>query len=208
MPRSSDGDRHFPLIIALHGLGANEDSFFDSYGQVVPRLAEQRGYLVAAPLGYRVDGAYGAALFRAGGDPALVRKLELSEIDVMRVLELMKKNYRVDEKRIYLMGHSMGAIGTWYLAAKYPEIWAALAPFSGTGNPATVDKMKSIPQLVVHGGADLTVPVGGSRAMVEAMKKLGVIHQYIEVPGGDHNNVVVPNLPAVFDFFDKHQKNR
>jgi predicted peptidase len=208
VPRSYDGDRHYPLIIALHGLGANEDSFFDSYGQVVPKLAEQHGYLVAAPLGYRGDGAYGAALARSGGDPALVRKSELSELDVMRVLNLMKKNYRVDEKRIYLMGHSMGAIGTWYLAAKYPEIWAAVAPFSGVGNPAAVETMKSIPQFVVHGAADLTVPVGGSRAMVEAMKKLGVIHQYIEVPAGDHINVVMPNLPAVFDFFDKQQKNR
>ena len=207
VPQSYRGDKEYPLIIALHGLGANEDSFFDGYGQWLPKLAEQHGYLVAAPLGYRTDGGYGVALLRAGGDAAAIRKAEYSEADVMRVLDLMKKNYRVDARRIYLMGHSMGAIGTWYLGAKYPEIWAALAPFSGSGNPASIEKMKNIPQIVVHGDADLTVPVGGSRNMVEAMKKSGVVHQYIEVAGGDHLNVVGPNLAAALDFFNKHRSD-
>jgi poly(3-hydroxybutyrate) depolymerase len=206
VPQAYQGDKSLPLVVALHGLGATQDSMFDGYARQVPKMAEQHGFLVVAPLGYRVDGGYGAALFRAANDPAVTRKSELSEADVMRVLELMKKNYRVDESRIYLMGHSMGAIGTWYLGAKYPGIWAALAPFAGAGAPATLEKMKDIPQIVVHGDADMTVPVAGSRAMVEMMKKLGVEHEYIEVPGGDHNGVVAPNIPAVFDFFVKQSK--
>jgi predicted peptidase len=104
------------------------------------------------------------------------------------------------------MGHSMGAIGTWHLGAKYPEIWAALAPFAGYGDPSSVAKMKHIPEIVVHGDADATVPVYGSRAMVAEMKKQGVNVQYIEVPKGNHIDIVVPNLSAVFNFFDKHKK--
>jgi poly(3-hydroxybutyrate) depolymerase len=207
VPQNYKGDKVFPLVIALHGLGGTEDSLFSGYEQQLPKMAEQHGYLVAAPLGYRVDGGYGAARLRAAGDPAAERRSEHSEADAMRVLDLMKKNYKVDENRIYLMGHSMGAIGTWYLGAKYPDIWAALAPFSGTAAPATVEKMKNIPQFVVHGNADMTVPAAGSRIMVEMMKKLGAEHQYIEVPGGDHSNVVAPNIPAMFDFFDKHGKS-
>ena len=42
--------------------------------------------------------------------------------------------------------------------------------------------------------------------MVAAMQKLGVDYQYIEVPGGNHIDVVVPNLKAVFDFFDAKRK--
>jgi len=190
----------------LHGLGATQDSFFDSYGKEFPRLAEDRGYIVAAPLGYRVDGAYGKVLFGNPGDPLVARKLEFSEKDVMSVLALMRKNYKIDEARIYLTGHSMGAMGTWYLGAKYPEIWAALAPFSGSANPSTVAAMKRIPEIVVHGEADPTVPVLASRMMVAEMKKQGVEHVYIEVPGGNHINVVAPNFAAVFDFFDKHRK--
>jgi predicted esterase len=206
IPTKYNGKEPLPLIIALHGLGATQDSFFDGYGREFPRLAEQFGYIVAAPLGYRVDGGYGNSLLRSPEDPAEIRKAEYSEKDVMQVLEEMKKNYRIDDKRIYLAGHSMGAIGTWYLAAKYPDTWAAIAPFSGYGLPASVVKMKGLPAIVIHGDADPTVPVGGSRLMVEALKKLGVEHRYIEVPGGNHMNVVQPNFAAVFEFFNQHRK--
>jgi predicted esterase len=187
------------LVIALHGLGASEDSFFDSYQRVTPKLAEQHGFLLAAPLGFRVDGFYGSRMM-AGADPAAARRSEYSEQDVLEVLKRMRAEYAVDSDRIFLIGHSMGAIGTWALGAKYPEVWAALAPFSGAGAPATVARMKHIPQIVVHGDNDATVNVNGSRTMVAEMKKLGVDVTYIEVPGGNHTDVVVPNLPTVFEF--------
>ena len=206
VPTKYDGRTTFPLIIALHGLGATQDSFFEFYEKRFPKLAEEHGYIVAAPLGYRPDGAYGKLMFGHPGDPSVARKLELSEKDVMNVLGLMRKNYKIDETRIYLTGHSMGGIGTWYLGSKYPHIWAALAPFSGSGNYLTVAAMKHIPAIVVHGDADPIMPVGASRMMVEEMKRLGVEHVYIEVPGGDHINIVAPNLKAVFEFFDKHPK--
>jgi poly(3-hydroxybutyrate) depolymerase len=194
-----------PLVIALHGLGGTEDSFFDGYSGLPPKLAEQHGFLMAAPLGYRVDGFYGAPVMNAS-DAATRRRLELSEKDVLEVLRLMRANYNVDADRIYLIGHSMGAIGTWYLGAKYPDIWAALAPFAGTGSPDTVERMKHIPQIVVHGDADPTVAVSGSRAMVAEMKRLGTKVTYIEVPGGKHTDIVVPSLPAVFDFLAANRK--
>jgi len=130
----------------------------------------------------------------------------MSEADVMSVLALVRKEYKIDPDRIYLMGHSMGGIGTWTLGSKHPEIWAALAPISGVADPRTVEAMKHIPEIVVHGDADTTVPVGGSRAMVAEMKRLGTEVKYIEVPGGSHTNVPGPNMPAIFDFFDTHKK--
>jgi predicted peptidase len=139
-------------------------------------------------------------------DAAMRRRLELSEKDVLEVVRLMRAHYNVDATRIYLIGHSMGAIGTWHLAAKYPEIWAAVGPFSGTGSAESVGRMMGIPQIVVHGDADPTVNVSGSRAMVAEMKRLGTEVVYIEVPGGDHVNVVVPNLPKVFEFLAAHRK--
>jgi predicted peptidase len=124
----------------------------------------------------------------------------------MEVLQRVRKQYKIDDNRIYLMGHSMGGIGTWALGAKYPAIWAVLAPISGLGNPGTVETMKSIPEIVVHGDADNVVPVNSSRVMVAAMKKLGVDVKYIEVPGGSHTDVPGPNMAAIFDFFDAHRK--
>jgi predicted peptidase len=100
----------------------------------------------------------------------------------------------------------MGAIGTWKIAPKYPEIWAAIAPISGNGAAATLEKIRGVPEIIVHGDADPTVPVTGSRTMVATLKELGVEHKYIEVPGGLHSDVVGPNLAAVIEFFDAHRK--
>jgi predicted esterase len=205
VPKGYAASNPMPLVIALHGLGGTEDSFFDQYSRLPVQLAEKHGFLMAAPLGFRVDGFYGSAMM-AGADPAARKRTEYSEKDVLEVIRLMKANYNVDTSRIYLMGHSMGAIGTWALAAKYPEMWAAAAAFAGTGAPALAEQMKSIPQFVVHGDNDPTVNVSGSRNMTAALKKAGATVTYIEVAGGGHSDVVVPNLPQAFAFMAAQRK--
>jgi predicted esterase len=206
VPTMYSGTKPFPLILALHGLGGTEDSFFDGYEKRLPPLAEQHGYIVVAPLGYRVDGSYGWGLGNPPADPATRRTQDLSEQDVMHVLQLVRQQYKIDDGRIYLLGHSMGAIGTWKIAPKYSEIWAAIAPISGSGAPATLERIRQVPEIVVHGDNDPTVPVNGSRAMVAKMKELGIEYKYIEVPGGVHSDVVAPNLAAIVEFFDNHRK--
>jgi poly(3-hydroxybutyrate) depolymerase len=206
IPTGYRGSHPTPLVIVLHGLGGTEDSMFGSlYGSVLSTLAEQHGFIVAAPLGYRVDGFYGYR-YAPAADQAGRRKEELSERDVMEVLQRMKQYYTIDDSRIYLMGHSMGAIGTWVIAASHPDVWAALGPISGTGDPALAERMRSIPEIVVHGDADPTVNVRGSRAMVEALGKLGVEVKYIEVRGGNHTDVAASNFPLIFNFFEAHRK--
>ena len=206
VPSKYDGSRAFPLIIALHGLGGTEDAFFDNYEKAFPPLAERHGYIVAAPLGYRVDGSYGWGLGTPPADPATRRVQERSEADVMEVLRLVRQQYKIDENRIYLAGHSMGAIGTWRIAPKYPDLFAAIATFSGSGQPATLERIKHVPEFVVHGDNDPTVNVEGSRAMVAKAKELGIEVKYTEVPGGTHSSVVAPNFAGAFDFFDAHVK--
>jgi len=198
IPPAYDGTKAYPMVLALHGLGGTEDSMF---GQAyrVPVEAEKRGYIVAAPLGYRIDGGYGRAATKAGA---------LSEADVMEVLARVRHDYKIDDSRIYLLGHSMGGFGTWVLGPKYPTIWAAMAPISGGGQPASLEKIRDIPEIVVHGDADNVVPVGSSRTMVEAAKKLGIEVKYIEVPGGTHGDVAAPSMSAIFDFFDAHRKGK
>ena len=142
VPKGYAASKATPLVIALHGLGANEDSFFDAYSQLPPQLAEKHGFLMAAPLGFRRDGFYGSSIMGAP-DAASRRRGENSEKDVLEVLRLMKAAYNVDDSRIYLIGHSMGAIGTWALGAKYPQTWAALVAFSGVGAASLADNMKS-----------------------------------------------------------------
>ena len=206
VPTGYDPARQYPLVVALHGLGGTENSFFDNYEQEFPPLAEAHGYIVAAPLGFRVDGSYGWGLGDPPADPTVRSVQQHSEEDVMEVLARVQAQYNIDPNRIYLTGHSMGAIGTWKIAAKYPDVWAAIGMFAGSGNPDTLGAMRHIPQYVVHGDADPTVNVRGSRIMVARMKDLEMTHEYIEVPGGNHGHVVAPGFPGLLEFFDKYSK--
>jgi predicted esterase len=191
VPSNYDGSKAYPLIIALHGMGGDENSYFDQYLQGGFKVdAEKRGYLVACPKGREPASMYTGS----------------AERDVMDVLDEVRRAYRIDADRIYLTGHSMGGYGTWSVAINHPEIFAALAPVAGGGNPAAMSKIAHIPQLVVHGDNDKTVPVERSRAMVEAAKKLGVEIKYIEIPGGDHITVAARTFKDVYDFFDTHQR--
>ena len=192
VPAAYDKSKAFPLVIALHGMGGDENSIFQTYAQGAFKVeAEKHGYIVACPKGRKPASMY-------IGD---------AEKDVMDVIAEMRRDYNIDPDRIYLTGHSMGGYGTWSVAMNHPEVFAALAPISGgANNPAAMSKIAHIPQLVVHGDNDPTVPVERSRVMVATGKKLGAEIKYIEVPGGDHGSVVAPNFPAVFEWFDAHRR--
>jgi predicted esterase len=192
VPSRYDKSKPVPLVIALHGMGGDENSYLTVYGKGAFRAeAEKRGYIVACPKGRKPASMY-------VGD---------AEKDVMDVLAEVRRAYNIDADRIYLTGHSMGGFGTWSIAMNHPEVFAALAPVAGGSNtPASMSKIAHIPQIVVHGDKDATVPVERSRVMVEMAKKVGAEIKYIEVSGGDHGNIVAPNFPAVFDWFDAHKR--
>ena len=124
----------------------------------------------------------------------------------MDVLAEVRRDYKIDAARIYLMGHSMGGYGTWSVAMDHPEVFAALGPISGGGATAGMAKIANIPQYVVHGDDDRTVPVTQSRVMVEAGKKAGANIVYVEVPGGSHTSVAAPQFGPMLDFFAKQRR--
>ena len=189
IPTDYNPTSSYPLLVLLHGMGGDQNTMFDGYGNgAVLKLAEHHSYLVVCPKGRGPAAMY----------------LGQAEQDVIDVLSEVRRAYKVNPNRIYLAGHSMGAYGTWSIAADHPDVFAALAPISGGGNLNIAAKLKDIPQFVVHGDADPTVPVTQSRNMVEAMKKAGAEVKYTEVPGGNHVDVVVPAFAPMFVFFDQH----
>jgi poly(3-hydroxybutyrate) depolymerase len=200
VPTTYDKAKKTPLMIALHGLGSNPQQIMRYAG--LTDLAEKHGYIVAAPMGYNPRGWYGAVVGKKKTEPENLS--ELSEKDVMNVLEIVRKDYTIDPDRIYLMGHSMGGGGTWYLGIKHPDLWAGLAPIApAIFRPATdVEKIRHIPVILVQGDQDNLVPVAGARRWAEQMKNFGMTYRYIEVAGGDHVTIAWKNLPAVFEFFE------
>jgi len=217
VPTSWDGDAALPILLFLHGAGADENSYLDMSDGLLLRLAEQHGYIVVSPLGYRPLGAYGnplrlpavfgestvAAEQRAAVTPERRRELAFSELDVITVLEIVTEAYGADRGRTFLAGHSMGSGGAWHLAARYPERWAAVAPMSGPFIDAETypfDLIREIPIFVTE-GTGAAPSLAGSRALNEFMSRGDFDFQYLEVDG-NHGSMVPMVLPAIFEFFD------
>jgi len=143
----------------------------------------------------------------AVADAAKVR--EISEKDVMNVLDMIRKEFNVDERRTYLMGHSMGGAGALYLGVKYPSNWAAIAAIAPAAfglNPDTLASIKDMPVIIVQGDADTAVPVANTRRWADKLKELKMTHEYHEIPGGDHGSVIATGMPDIFAFFSKHSR--
>jgi predicted esterase len=226
-------DKKAPLIVALHGLGGTQNTMVNPMYRAV-EFAEQGGYILVAPMGYNSSGWYGipepparndgrAAATAAnagrgvgvgaGGtavtDPGKAR--ELSEKDVLNVLAMMRKEFNVDEKRTYLMGHSMGGAGTIYLGVKHASNWAAIAaiaPASGGLLPDnySLASARKLPVIIVQGDADTAVPVARTRQWVEKLKEQKMTHEYHEIPGGTHGSVIATGMPDIFAFFAVHTR--
>jgi len=134
----------------------------------------------------------------------------LSEQDTLNVLALVRRHYRIDPDRIYLMGNSMGGGGVAYLAARYPQLWAAIAPsggpFAAWSYPYFQLREHHIAALFVHGDRDEHSNWIWSRAIVERARHERVDAQLLVVPGGNHVRAWQMVLPQTFDFLLRHRK--
>ena len=215
VPTTWDGTSELPLAMFLHGAGSNENTYVDQNNGLMLELAEEHGYLLVAPLG--ANGAYGNFLRLSApfGKPDEAAKLmaavtadsertnQLSERDVINVLELVLAEYPVDRDALFLFGHSMGSGGTWYLGGKYSAYWRGLAPMSGPfvqedGYPW--DDLTETLFFVTEGTQ--TPSLEGSRAVRDWLSANGFQSTYEEV-NADHGGMVPLVLPDVFEFFER-----
>ena len=197
--------KKMPLIFALHGSQLDESNFITRADGLMKTLAEKYGWIVAAPLGYRINGGYGNV--GMGSTMRTARQSELSEKDAMNVLELVATEYGVDRSRVYIMGNSMGGGGTFYLAAKYAEKFAAMAPAGSGMNPETYpyDRVKGMPIMIIAGELDPNA-LRGARASAKGMEEHGLKPELVEVKGGTHPTAVEMMMPKIYEFFSKYQK--
>jgi poly(3-hydroxybutyrate) depolymerase len=208
-PLKWDGKSKLPMVLVLHGNSRDQDYYFDRDDHILAKMAEQHGYLVVCPMGFRPNAGWGSNSLNARTqDPSRLKQGELSEKDALNVLDLVTKEYPIDLARIYLFGHSAGGAGTWYMGEKYASKWAAIATSAAATRPAgfPFDRLKGMPIMVCHGDRDDEVPVASSRNMVKAAKESGLDPQYLEVPGATHLTIVALVEPKVFAFFDQHVK--
>ncbi len=171
-----------PVVIALHGLGVTENMWFDAYGAGgIVRLCQERGWLLVAP------------------------RYAHTEM-VNTLLDEVEKLYPIDRKKVFLVGHSMGAGQAIGYLSRHPEKYRAVAALGGGGGLRVSDGIKEAAVFIGVGTED-RLAVAGARALQRTLKNATIrMLAYQEYKGIDHLVVVQVALPEVFAFFDKQLK--
>lgn len=201
---SEPGVRH-PVVLFLHGAGERGD---DNEAQLkfLPRwMAEADNrrrhpcFLIAPQC--RKDHAW------AEIDWKLKRPLPLAErptadlAAALAALDAVLATEPADPARVYVTGLSMGGYGTWDLACRSPERFAAALPICGGGDPASAPRLAALPLWCFHGSEDPLVPAALSRSMIDAIVAAGGVPIHSELPGVGHDSwSPAYRNPAVLDW--------
>jgi poly(3-hydroxybutyrate) depolymerase len=208
VPSAWTPDRKWPLVVALHGANLDETNMLGRANGEMQKLAEAHGFVVVAPLGYRLNSGYGSERGPTASitGPDLERRRR-SEEDVLQVTALVEAEYNIDRGREYLTGNSMGGGGTWWIGGHHAERWAALAPAAfGWVQPEDAAGLSKVPIMAVVGDHDELGMLNAVRKSVATLRTAGVKPQYVEVPGGTHAGAFDTAMPQIFDFFAERSK--
>ena len=208
-----------PTLIFLHGYNPPNPPYVRwwSIGDRHNGVAERHGLVVLEPMGRgNVDYRW------------------MGERDVLRCLDEARRRLQVDDERVYISGESMGGNGTWLVASRNPQRFAAAAPVYGGWDYRTIvsgynytnpqatrpmerfvqeahasfagaEGLRNVPLYVLHGDADAAVPVEQSRHGVRLLQRWGYDVRYREVPGLGHEDLKARD--EIADWLLEHRRN-
>lgn len=194
-PEGEKSGQKYPLVLFLHGAGErgnDNEKQLTHGGQMFlnPVNREQYPTFVLAP--QCPENEYWAYFSRPNSFTPAEMPLSEETTPLFRTLKQLLDSYlampEVDKSRIYVIGLSMGGMGTYDLAVRYPELFAAAIPICGTVHPQRLPAAKEVAFRLFHGDADNVVPVEGSREAYKALKAAGAKVEYIEFPGCGHGS--------------------
>ena len=199
VPQSWNKNQKWPVILFLHGYGERGDNGLRQTDVGIGHAIR----ISPNPLAFIVVMPQCPADQHVWLEPAL-------ETQALAALDQSIKEFHGDRDRVYLTGISMGGYGTWDMAARYPNRFAAYVPICGgiNGPPAmrqmhvsvvddpkvpdpyaeTARRIGETPVWIFHGADDPAVPVEESRKMAEALKAASGKVKYTEYPGTGHES--------------------
>ena len=208
VPKKYDGTKDLPVVFALHGLLSNCYQMI-RYPGIVP-AAEKHGFILVAPQGYNNHGWYG--MYGKHRDSDTPKNLgELSERDVINVMNSIRNELKIDARKIYLYGHSMGGGGSLHLLSKYPEQFAAVAtvaPAYFVPEPGKRIASAKSPIMIIQGTRDPLVNVHVVRSLVKLIEQNKQDVKYIEVEGGGHLVPAWSPWDEIFGFYKEAKSEK
>lgn len=198
LPKGYNPDKEFPLVVFLHGRGESgkdnnkqlvhgsslflQDSIRSNYPAFVlfPQCSNDNYWSNVV----HIKDSSGKRKFHflEYGDPTLSMKLLLG------LLNYIQKSYKIEKDRIYVMGLSMGGMGTFELVRRSPGTFAAAIAICGGANPAIAKKIRKTDWWLFHGMKDDVVDPGYTIAMETALSKRRAKVKATYFPNANHNS--------------------
>ncbi len=207
-PKNFDPTKSYPLVLFLHGSGERghdnkkqlthgadmflQEAHRSTFPAVVifPQCPEE-GYWSSV----HVDRSTNPHTYDFDYSREMTQSLRL----ILHLIEHLTTKPYIDDQRIYVMGLSMGGMGTFEAVFRRPDLFAAAVPICGGADVEAYGKSQSdVPFWIFHGGIDGVVPVQFSRSMHQKLIELGGYVSYTEYYGVKHDSwsrtFVEPNV--------------
>ena len=184
-----------PLVVYLHGSGGQGDDNLKQLGLgnvfgtrvcLLPENQKKFPCYVLVPQTDRGWVRYDLAKLEKGVYE-IIPGLGQGAGRVLNIIDALLRDFSIDERRIYVMGQSMGGAGTWNIVSHRPQFFAAAAICCGSISKDDGTGSIETPVWAFHGDSDKTVPVSVSRDRIAARRKAGGHPLYTEYAGVDHN---------------------
>ncbi|HJQ34002.1 MAG TPA: dienelactone hydrolase family protein [Pyrinomonadaceae bacterium] len=172
VPASASREKPAPLVVLLHGTGHDGRLLVEHW----QKLAEREGVVLAGP---------------DSRDPAGWAIPQDGPRFIYDLVEELKATQPVDPRRVYLFGHSAGAVFGLYMSALESEYFAAAAVSAGAMKESNYDMLdeagRKVPVAIFVGTRDPLFPVSDVRRTRDAFTKRGFRAELTEIPNHDHN---------------------
>lgn len=158
IPDGYDRNKSFPFVLVLHWGGPAQPYRGRAVlsGLAMPAL-EKLGAIMAAP-----------------DCPENSWMTNRSENVMLELLDELEQYFKIDPRRRLITGYSIGAKGTWFMAAKHQERFSAAIPISTIPPDGVVQKSWGIPLYVIHSRDDELFPLASTQLVVEDLQGHGV----------------------------------
>jgi predicted peptidase len=183
------------LVLYLHGSGGSGDdnlkqlglgNIFGTRVWLLPENQKRFPCYVVVPQTDRGWARYDLSQENAGPARVLPGMGEGSRM-ALEIVDRLRREFNIDERRIYVTGQSMGGAGVWNVITHRPGFFAAAAPCCGSISMDDGSGSIHTPLWAFHGGSDGVVPVSASRDRIAARRKAGGQPLYTEYAGVGHN---------------------
>lgn len=181
LPRGFTKGKSYPLLLSLHGGGGNmklqaTDEFYKQISK-----SDEEGFIAVFPNGFSKLPSGEFATWNAGNCCGDARDKNSDDLGFIKsLLELVKKQVSVDEKRIFAVGMSNGAMMTYRLACEMSDVFRAVSPVAGTDNTILCTPKKPVSILHIHAKDDDHVLFNGGTG--EGVKDKTKVTQFVSVP--------------------------